>query len=369
MDYVHILPLSDRLREPLRAALAGSGAVWPLDLTEDELQAMVQHGVAPMAYAAGPAPQLRMEALRAAAVEPLRLADLRTVLQALDARGVTALVLKGTALAYDLYPEPELRPRGDTDLLIPAEARETVREALTAIGYTERLTSGDEHGVRQAAFTRVDSFGLEHIYDVHWSIANSAVFAEVLTFDELRQQARPLPRIAPNALGLPDVEALLLACVHRVAHHHDSDRLVWLFDIALLRGRLSREEHERFWRLAAERDVLGVCRHSVALADSWSVREPHDGAEEFLSGTELARDEPSRAFLAEEMTQGELLRADLKALSWPARLRRLQQLAFPPAAFLQQSFGVRSRLLLPWLYVYRGARGVGRLFRRVGAPR
>jgi hypothetical protein len=365
MAYFHTVAPSERLREPLRRALAGESATWPSDLTDGELQALVQHGVGPLAYAAGPAPQLRIEALRAAAIEPLRLADLREVLDALAGRGVTALVLKGTALAYDLYPEPELRPRGDTDLLIADDARAVTREVLTALGFTERLTSGDEHGVRQAAFTRVDSFGFEHIYDVHWSILNSALFADLLTFDELLRNARPLPRIAPHARGLQHVEALLLACVHRVAHHHDSDRLVWLFDIALLRERMTPDDHARFWRLAAERGVVAICRHSIALANEWTTRPPHDGAEEYLAPEELMREEPSRAFLANDMTYGAVLRADLRALGWRARFERLRQLAFPPAAFMQQSFGVRNRAALPWFYAYRALRGVARLFRRV----
>jgi hypothetical protein len=59
--------------------------------------------------------------------------------------------------------------------------------------------------------------------------------------------------------------------------------------------------------------------------------------------------------------------ADLGALPWRARLQRLWQLAVPPADFMQESFRSRSRLALPWLYIYRGARGIRRLFRRAGA--
>jgi hypothetical protein len=56
--------------------------------------------------------------------------------------------------------------------------------------------------------------------------------------------------------------------------------------------------------------------------------------------------------------------ADFRALPWRARMQRAWQLTFPPAAFLHESFGTRSRLALPWLYVRRGVRGVARLFRK-----
>lgn len=367
VDFVTTLPISERLTEPLRAALAGERTAWPSDLTDGELSALVQHGVAPLAYASGPVPPLRGQALRAAATEPLRLRDLVQVVEALAARNVTALILKGTALAYDVYAEPEHRPRGDTDLLIAKEDLEVTRAVLTELGFDERMTSGDEHGVRQAAFTRADAFGIEHVYDVHWSIANSAVFADALSFEELRPIARPLPRLAPHALGLPYPHALLHACIHRIAHHQDSQRLIWLVDIALLRERMTVEEHAAFWRLAAERRMVAVCRRSVEAADAWTKRAPHHTADAFLTREELTRSEASRAFLQDDMTYGELLRVNLAALSWRERATRLRQLAFPPAAFVQQMFGVQNRLALPWLYVRRGARGVARLFRRVGS--
>ena len=55
---------------------------------------------------------------------------------------------------------------------------------------------------------------------------------------------------------------------------------------------------------------------------------------------------------------------NLRALSWRARMRRLWQLAFPPRSFVRHTLGTRSRAALPLLYVYRGARGVARLFRK-----
>jgi hypothetical protein len=149
-----------------------------------------------------------------------------------------------------------------------------------------------------------------------------------------------------------------------VAHHHDSDRLIWLADIAMLRDRMSREEHELFWRLAAQGRVVGVCERSIAVADEWLSRVAHDGAKEWLSPEEWSREEPSRVFLDRELTRGGVMVSSLRALSWRARMERLWQLAFPPAEFVRKSFGVRHPAALPWLYAYRGLRGLVRLFRK-----
>ena len=361
MDPFASLPIPAHLREPLRAALRGEHAAWP-PLADADVRLLVDHGVAPLVYATQPLPELRGAAIHAAAVEPLRADDQREVLSALAEHEV--IVTKGTALAYDLYPAPELRPRGDVDLLVSRERAEAAIAAFRALGFTAQLTSGDEHGVRQMTLSRTDAHGVRHDYDLHWDVANTPLFASALRFESLA--TIPLPRLGPHARGLADVDALLYACIHRVAHHHDNERLIWLVDIALLRDRMSEDEHRRFWRQAAEARVVGACRRSIELADEWLSRAPAHRAEAFLSVEELTREEASQAFLDRDMTYGGVMLANLRALSWRARARRLWQLAFPPAAFVRQSFGTHHRLLLPWLYVRRGARGVARLFRRAG---
>ena len=318
--------------------------------------------MAPLLYARLGIHALRNAAVRAAVLEPFRLADLRALLDALAVRGVAPLIVKGTALAYSLYDAPEQRPRGDTDLLLDAEELDEARAAFRELGYVEQLSSGD---MEQAMFRRVDAAGVDHVYDVHWAATNAAAFAEVLRIDELRARSVALPRIGAHALTICDVNALLYACVHRVAHHFDSDRLIWLADIHLLRERMTRDEHARFWQLAAEREVVGVCMRSVARANEWFSGGEHDLARDFLDDATIARRERTREYLHRDPRRLRVLRAEIGALrGWRARARRLRQLAFPPATFMHESFGTRSRLALPWLYAFRAARGVARLFRR-----
>jgi hypothetical protein len=356
----------------LRALLQGVGqaprlsgqAGAPVPHDEAELVAAIEeHGVAPLLFARTALPALRDAAVRAAALEPFRLADLRALLEVLAARGIDALIVKGSALAYSLYDAPDLRPRADTDLLIDAAQLEAARATLQSLGYVERMSSGD---VQQALFVRVDAAGIDHPYDVHWAIANTAVFADVLRFDELRACSVPLPGISEHARTICDVDALLYACVHRIAHHHDSDRLIWLADIDLLRRRMPGREHARFWALAAERRVVGVCMRSVELAGEWFGGGEHDLAGDYLDAETIARAEASRSYLDRRQRRLGVLRSELAAArGWRARARRLRRLAFPPASYMRAQFGTRSRLALPWLYAYRAARGVARLFRRI----
>jgi hypothetical protein len=364
------LPIPPVLRSLLQAALRGEPAPWPVEAGTDDaaklLESIQQHGVGPLVYSrladdSWPVyAALRDAAIRAAAMESLRLADLRALLAGLAARGIGVVIIKGTGLAYDLYEAPELRPRGDTDLLIAESDADALRRLMRDLGYESQLTSGDTLAVRQQSFVRGG-----HVYDVHWDVSNSPVVRDALPFDEVLSRAIAVPRIAPNALAPSHVDALLLACIHRVAHHHDNERLIWLYDIHLLREAMTPDEHARFWRLAAERRVVAICERSIELADGWFTTSPHDRAADWLTDDEQTRDEPSAAFLDRNRRGASVLRGDLQALGWRSRLRRLRELALPPAAFMRQSFPSAPAVALPALYVWRGARGVVRLLRRV----
>jgi hypothetical protein len=367
-DVSDAVPVPVSLRAALRALLRGENAPWAASATDSDaaqlIESIEQNGLAPLVYSLPSdwpvRSALREIAIRAAAGETSRLIDLRAVLEAFAAGGIRVLIIKGTGLAYDLYPSPEWRPRGDTDLLIAESDLDAVRTILHARGYSSPVTSGDTLAVRQQSFTRGG-----HVYDVHWDVSNSPIIRDALPFEELLGRAIAVPRIAPNALAPSHVDALLLACIHRVVHHHDIERLIWLYDIHLLREAMNPDEHAHFWRLAADRRVVAICERSIDLADEWFAASSRNRASDFLTDEERARDEPSAAFLDHDRSRGSVLTGDLKALSWRERFRRMRELALPPIAFMRQSFPSAPTAVLPALYIWRGVRGVLRLLRKV----
>jgi hypothetical protein len=353
VDTTHLPEFPARFADAIRRR-----AGWPEDASLEEIHAIDQHGMLPLVYRWSGNRSLRDAALRAAALETLQIETLREVLDALNERGVTPLIAKGTALAYSIYPSPDLRPRTDVDLLIDERDFGAVRAAFASRGFGETPSSG----VRQHMFYRVDVNRIMQSYDVHLDITNNATTADTLWYDDLRARAVPLPAISQHALAPSPVDSLLYACIHRVVHHHASDRLIWLYDVHLLREGMAPEQRRELWMRAAERRVVAISRQSIAQAQELFGGDVDD-ATEFLSTFD--ENEPSRAFLEPHRSGAAVLAGDLAALSsWPARFRRVGQLAFPSAEYMLQSFGVRSRVALPVLYVWRGLRGVGRLFRR-----
>ena len=135
------------------------------------------------------------------AMELARQHELRQVLQSLADIGVEVLLLKGTALAYSLYPAPALRPRTDTDILIRSSDRDATASVLSNLGYEKPNAVSGELLSYQCSFHKQDRFGVAHILDVHWRVNNTQVFSRALDYEQLALRALPIGRLGDHARG------------------------------------------------------------------------------------------------------------------------------------------------------------------------
>ena len=231
----------------LRGEALPPGRAWT-----DLLDAAIAHGVLPLlaAEARRQGGGHGIEALnRAAPAEAalvmLRVRELRAALDALGRSGVTPLVIKGAHLQWTHYGTPELRPRTDTDLLIAERDAATTRLVLESLGYQPLAHVTGDVAFTQFHHWRDDGAGARHALDVHRRVANPRAFAGALTFEEMTAERIPIPELGPNAWGPCSVHALLLAAIHRTAHHANSDRLIWLYDVRQLCASLTAEDWSR----------------------------------------------------------------------------------------------------------------------------
>jgi hypothetical protein len=304
---------SDTERFLLRVMRGDS--VWA-GLPESEVLAEAAfHGVLPLVFRSacdtpawsgwpsGLRDALQDAARRGAAFELAQRSDLGQVLDEFAARGVEALILKGSALAHTLYPEPWLRPRGDTDLLIRSTQRQSVFEILGRLGYRRADSAGGELASAEASFGKP---GVPRPLDVHWRISNSPLLSPMLQFDELRARAVPVAAVGSHALGLAPVDAVLLAATHRATHHQmpvyagerarRGDRLIWLYDLHLLAPRLTPPQVDELARQAARHRVAGLCLDALRAARAAFGTAVPPGLWQALE-RDAARTEPSMVFL------------------------------------------------------------------------
>jgi hypothetical protein len=314
----------------------------------------------------GVATAVQAEASGFVAADLYRERELRRVLDALAARGVRAVVFKGAALAYTHYARPDLRPRDDSDLLVPPEARATAHHTLVGLGYRPHQHVTGDLVSYQAIYEKTQNGVVLHVVDLHWRVANPQLFADALSFEEIDAAAQPIATLGSSARGPSAPHALFLACVHRVAHHRDEKLLMWIYDIHLLASRMTAGEWAVFLDLAARRKMMAICRQGLALsAEHFGTAVPPQVAEDSRYAHADAREEPSAAFMNRDRAQLSTFLSDLQALaSWSDRGRLLKQHLCPPPAYMRQVYAPSSRAPLPALYMWRAVRGAWRWIAR-----
>jgi hypothetical protein len=160
------------------------------------------------------------------------------------------------------------------------------------------------------------------------------------------------------------VHALLVACIHRVAHHHDGLVPLFLADIDRLARRLDAESWSRVSSLAASKRIRRVCARGLELSvDLFGTPVPS----EVSRGLAAAGNEPSAAYLREGLRKVDIIVSDMRALGWVARARLLREHLLPPPAYVMASYGTTRTALLPALYLHRIASGAFKWFRPLGS--
>jgi Uncharacterised nucleotidyltransferase len=298
------------------------------------------------------------EARSAAVVDAIRQRELREVLSRISMVGnARPLLFKGAALGYTHYPQSWLRPRLDTDVLISPSSTEEVFKAFSDSGYVRANSNSGTLVMSQVSFLRTDTFGVSHAFDVHWKIANWHLIARVASHAELAARAVALPSLGSAARTVSDVDALLLACLHRAAHHRDSRELLWIYDIHLLAGRLTSDDWTALLTMATRGQVKSLCHRGLALAaDLFNTSIPDHVADDLAA----ARQEPSAIYLSRDIRLVDGLLSDLRTMPLREGVRLLVEHIWPPVEYMRQKYGVTSRRSLLACYARRLATGVPR---------
>jgi hypothetical protein len=135
------------------------------------------HGLAPLLYVhlKGAGVQLPLAVkrelqglyLRHRHANQVRTRVLHDVLAAYQAAGIPALVLKGAALFYLVYPEPGLRPMSDLDILVPESEAGRAQRTLAELGFDAPLLPGTVFPHRHLSTARLCSGGIWIEVEIH----------------------------------------------------------------------------------------------------------------------------------------------------------------------------------------------------------
>lgn len=302
---------------------------------------------------------LRQERQAATALELLRGHRDAHALRCLGEIGLKPLVLKGAAYARTIYPEPDLRPRCDTDLLFADRtAAEAACARLASEGYETAPNIVEGRFVSRQKTCFLPTAG-GHAIDLHWAISNSHTFVRALPQTDLIREAVPLPALHPDAATLDPVRSLLFACVHLFGHERYGHwpRLLWLYDIYRLSKQLSDADWADFRDKAIPGRIAGICRHVLDQAGQWFPISPAAGLRAALIDAE-----------ADEVFRPDRLKShlhfawyDMVALAdWGERRQWIRETLFPSAEYMRSKYATARITWLPLLYLRRSATGLAR---------
>ena len=372
------------VEEIICAVLRGEAVEWPA--TDPEAAALFlnrseYHGVQPLLHlrmqeAAWPAllvDRLRERAIAGAMWEMRHRHILRKLLSAFERRQLRPVLLKGTALAYSLYPSAVLRTRSDTDLLIPSDprSRQLADEALLEEGFVRESGVAGDLISYQATYTLREATGASHAIDLHWRVNNSELLSRLFSYEELLARAGAVEDLGPGALLPAPVDSLLLACMHRATHahnpyyvdgvgHYGADRQMWLYDVHLLARTFTPEHWIEFMRLAEGKGLRSVCLQ--AFKRTRACFRTQFPPEVLDSLSRAGRGETTARYFG----SGALRRMWMEFKAIPGsrqRLRFLRELVFPSVEYMRGKYPSKRQRWVGWLYARRFVDGAGKRLR------
>ena len=370
----------------LCAILRDEHPAWPADADAVFANALIErggfHGVLPLIHGkivagkrtdwpASMIEQCRQQAISHAMWELRHRTLLDEVFARLADVDIVPVVFKGTALAYTLYPQAALRTRGDTDLIIPEQAKAALAESLAGLGFEREHGVSGESISYEASFTHSEPGSGTHTLDVHWRINNSELLSKLFTHAELLATAQGLPGLGEHARGASPVFALLIACMHRATHKHNpyyvngvayysGDRLIWLYDIHLLAGMFSGEQWTEFVRLAEKKGLCAVCLEGLERTAA-AFHTDYPKTVRTLLSRPGNSERVARYFAGGVLRQQWMNFCAIPGIS--RKLRFISQTLFPPADYMRVKYPEGG-----WLPVLYLRRAVGGLAKRILNP-
>jgi len=308
---------------------------------------------------------LKKHTLQVAASEMAQSHELEQVLTEFAQAGIFPLLMKGAPLAYSLYPQPYLRERCDTDILF--RSRNQANEAMKLLenrGYQQPNAVSGDFISNEFACYRTTGMGVLHSLDMHWQLNNDHFFANAFSFEELAKKVIPIPSLGENARSLGPVHALLLACMHRVAHlkNGEGNRLFWLYDIHLFAGQFNENQWALFEELTCEKKLEHVCLDSIITTqNAFETKIPGNVLQTLQARSKKGGYAPQNA---NQIWQVQLM--NFQSLpGWRSKIQLLREHLFPPPNYILEKYQIKHRVLLPVYYALRITQGIPKLFRNL----
>jgi hypothetical protein len=151
------------------------------------------------------------------------------------------LVLKGSAWAHVLYPDPALRPFSDLDILVTKSQFPAARTLLKKLGYRchKNVFEPLQELEVEEVFCHTDFPKKSFAIDLHWGLYIFPEMLKAAQVEKLLEESLPVKTKFSDFAILNFGDALLHATAHLFAIHNQELRLIWICDISRLAEKIT----------------------------------------------------------------------------------------------------------------------------------
>lgn len=291
-------------------------------------------------------------------------AELQHVLHAFHEANIAIILFKGPALAYTVYPQPDLRTYHDLDMLIHEDDLPRARDLLADMGYTfyEEFRSNVTNDRRRGynfTLKAADSW-LEVLIELHTAPHDSEIGMD---FDvaALWANAQSITVLGEPTLTMHPVDHLLYLCWHY--RFHSFSRLLWLYDLVMIvrsggarfdwdmlieRARQQKLATTVYYCLTWCRDLFGV----PVPERVWRALQPPRLC--CLIVERFAMPDPASALATPQGYRQRVLAHHVMVDHASELLKVGLRTLFPSRAAIGQRYMEHSRLPLKWYFLFYG---------------
>ena len=222
--------------------------------------------IIPNSFRAGWAESFRASTLAALA----KRAELVRIARDLDGAKIPMAALKGAWLAWEVYPEPGMRPLRDLDILVPADRALEARTRLLALGYEQCEGTALSLEEWVARFKHLPALVSRegHVIEIHTRLWDDDGRMPPHPTDLLERRVESAAM--PGLFVLSPIDSVMHLAVHAAFHRFDGGPLM-LLDFAMLAEKADALDLPALWDRAARE---GWDRHAalcINAADRWTL--------------------------------------------------------------------------------------------------
>ena len=305
--------------------------------------------------------------LDSAANNALLFQELKILLIKLRQVQIEVILLKGAALATQIYPNVAMRPMVDLDILVKPNDAPVLIKTLQSFGY-RILRQEEKPGFtlnfeNEISLYKQDS--IPKIVEVHWSLFNSIYYQYKISNNWLWKSAVPVEIDSVPALMLDPIAQTLHLCGHLTIHHTGIGWL-WTHDLAeVIMFYRDKMDWELLINLAQRYDlVLSLQSNLLAVKDIYGKIIPDEIIKK-LNSISPSNSEYKyiQNLKSTQKTSGRTFLEDLNYLpDWRKKISFTFSSLFPTLAYMKVRYSFSNPLILPFFYVYRWYLGVTGLY-------